>query len=67
MPKYLLPESVAREDGSGAEIALEATRGKPLLLTLGITRIVEQESLEVSRLGLRRINSEWRPLQTFPS
>ena len=45
--KFLLPESLAQQDGAGAAIALDAERGRPLLLTLGITRIVEQESLEV--------------------
>ena len=48
---FLLPENVARQNGAGAEFALDAARGKPLLLTLGITRIVEQESLEVSIWG----------------
>jgi hypothetical protein len=48
MTKVLLPENVAQQDGAGAAIALDSARGKPLLLTLGITRIVELESLEVS-------------------
>jgi hypothetical protein len=62
--KYLLPESVAQQDGSGAVIALETSRGKPVLLTLGITRIVEQESLEVCVWGSSD-KQRWRPLQTF--
>jgi hypothetical protein len=64
MAKYLLPENVAQQDGSGAIIALEASRGKPLLLTLGITRIVEQETLEVSIWGSAD-KQRWRSLQTF--
>lgn len=63
--KLILPESVARQDGSGAEIALEADRGKPLLLTLGITRIVEQESLEISLWGSPD-KEKWQLLETFP-
>jgi hypothetical protein len=64
-PMYVLPENVARQDGAGAGIALEATRGKPLLLTLGITRIIQQESLEVSIWG--SVNKEnWKLLQVFP-
>jgi len=63
--KFLLPESVAREDGAGAEIALEAYRGKPLLLTLGIDLTVEQESLEISVWGSPDKRG-WRLLQTFP-
>ena len=63
--KFLLPESLAQQDGSGAAIALDAARGKPLLLTLGITRIVEQESLEVLVWGSPdKLN--WRLLQAFP-
>lgn len=64
MSKYLLPENVAQEDGSGAVIALEASCGKPLLLNLGITRIVEQESLEVCVWGSAD-KRHWKPLQTF--
>ena len=65
MTLLILPEFVARQDGAGAEIALGANRGKPLLLKLGITRIMEQESLEVSIWGSpdRR---NWKPLQVFP-
>jgi len=64
MAKYLLPENVAQQDGSGTVVALEESRGKPLLLTLGITRIVEQESLEVCVFGSSD-KQHWRPLQTF--
>jgi hypothetical protein len=62
--KYLLPESIAQQDGSGAVIALGASCGKPLLLTLGITQIIEQESLEVCVWGSPD-RQRWRPLQTF--
>jgi len=65
MALWILPESVARQDGTGAEIALDATRGKPLLLTLGITRIMEQESLEVSIWGSSDRRT-WGKLQVFP-
>ena len=65
MSKLLLPESVARQDGAGAVIALESDSGKPLLLTLGITRIVEQESLEISVWGSED-RETWRLLEMFP-
>lgn len=65
MALLILPESVARQDGSGAEIALESNRGKSLLLTLGITRIVEQESLEVSIWGSSDLKN-WGKLHVFP-
>ena len=51
LPNFLLPESIARSDGKGPEIDLGSKQGKLLVLTLGITRILEQESLEVSVWG----------------
>jgi hypothetical protein len=62
---YILPENVAREGGTSAVIALEARRGKALLLTLGITRTTEQESLEMSVWGSPD-QDRWRLLETFP-
>jgi hypothetical protein len=64
LSQYLLPETVARQDGTGTEIALE--RGSTsVLLTLGVTRIMEQESLEVSIWGSPD-GEIWRPLGSFP-
>jgi len=65
MGTYLLPESIARQDGSGAEIALEKAFGKPLLIRLGITRIVEHESLDVSLWGSPD-RQGWKKLAAFP-
>ncbi len=66
-PFFLLPETVAREDGAGAEVALGASKGAPLLVTLGITRILEQESLDVSIRGSAD-RTTWgaKPLAAFP-
>ena len=63
---FLLPESIARADGTGPEIDLGTKRGKLLVLTLGITRILEQESLEVSVWGSPD-GERWghRPLAKF--
>src|SRR5690349_3690753 len=67
LPNFLLPESIARADGIGPEIDLGPNRGKLLVLTLGINRIIEQESLEVSVWGsLDGENWGVRPLATFP-
>ncbi|HLW76323.1 MAG TPA: hypothetical protein VKS01_05045 [Bryobacteraceae bacterium] len=63
--RFLLPESVARRDGDGAVIALEAARGKSLLLTLEINRSLESESLEVSVWGSPD-QRNWKPLDSFP-
>jgi hypothetical protein len=64
---FLLPESIARADGTGPEIDLGSRRGKLLVLTLGITRILEQESLELSVWGSAD-GERWgsKPLAKFP-
>jgi hypothetical protein len=61
--RFLLPETVAHQDGVGAELTLD--RSVPLLLTLSIHRIVEHESLEVSVWGSKD-GRAWRPLTSFP-
>lgn len=64
LPHFLLPETVARQDGAGPEIALE-TSGSPVLLTLGITRIIEQEMLDVSIWGSPD-GKRWQQMSAFP-
>jgi hypothetical protein len=65
VPGFLFPEDIAREDGHGEETSLGDSRGRPLLLTLGITRVLEQESLEVSVWGSAD-GQAWQPLASFP-
>jgi hypothetical protein len=65
MPELFVPEIVAREDGASNEIALGKSSGKPLLLTLGITRILEQESLDVSIWGSAD-GEQWRQIAAYP-
>jgi hypothetical protein len=62
---FVLPETVVREDGYSPEIALEASMGRVLMLTLGITRVLERETLEVSIQGSRD-GSMWQRLAAFP-
>lgn len=64
---FLITESVIREAGSGPEMSLGESQGGLLLLTLGITRIIEQESLDVSIWGSVD-GAEWgaKPLLSFP-
>ena len=64
---FLLPETVFREDGAGPAVDLAGVQGKTLLLTLGITRIIEQESLDVTVRGSAD-GSTWsaKPILTFP-
>jgi hypothetical protein len=62
LPQFLLPETIARQDGTGAEVACDQS---VVQLTLGITRIIAQESLEVSVWGSAD-GSYWRNLVKFP-
>jgi hypothetical protein len=62
LSQFLLPETVVRQDGMGAEMAV---RGQTVRLTLGITRIIAQESLDVSVWGSAD-GEQWRPLAAFP-
>jgi len=63
-PVFLLPETVSRQNGASTEVAL-AQSGRPMRLTLGITRIIEQESLDVSILGSHD-KEQWTELASFP-
>ena len=67
LPEFLLPETTVREAGTGLEVSLGDHRGGALILTLGITRIVEQESLDVSVWGSPD-GTDWgtKPLISFP-
>ena len=67
LPSFLVPESVVRQNGSGPEVDLGLDCGRRLLLTLGITRIIEQESLELEIWGSAdRTNWGDKPLLKFP-
>jgi len=67
LPQFLLPETTVREAGTGAEISLGDQQGESLILTLGITRIIEQESIDISIWGSAD-GSDWgaKPVVTFP-
>ena len=62
--QFLLPETVARHDGTGPEIALGNSTAT-VLLTLGITRIIEQESLDLTIWGSAGGES-WKQIAAFP-
>lgn len=67
LPSFLIPDCVIREDGTGPEVALGDSQGHLILLTLEITRIIEQESLDVAIHGSTN-GSDWnaKPLAAFP-
>ena len=66
LPQFLLPETTVREAGTSPETSLGETGGT-LILTLGITRIIEQESIDVSIWGSSD-GTDWgaKPLVAFP-
>ena len=64
-PVLVLPETVVRDNGQSDDLALESKQGKPLMLTLGITRVLERETLEVTILGSRD-RTTWQQLSAFP-
>jgi hypothetical protein len=67
LPGFLLPETTIRQAGTGETLDVSDYAGNVLLLTLGITRIIEQQSLDVSVWGSAD-GKEWgaKPLISFP-
>lgn len=67
LPGFLLPEITIREAGTGEALDVAEAAGGVLLFTLGITRIIEQQSLDVSIWGSQD-GKEWgaKPLISFP-
>ena len=67
LPNFVIPETVVREAGTSPELSVDSTEGGLLLLTLGITRIIEQQSLDLSIWGSAD-NADWgaKPLISFP-
>jgi hypothetical protein len=67
LPQFLLPETTIRAAGTGSEIHLGEEPNESLILTLGITRIIEQESVDIAVWGSPD-GSNWgaKPLASFP-
>src|SRR5271154_7531728 len=66
IPSFIVPETEIRNSGVSEPIDLGLERADSLLITLGITRIVEQESLDVSIEGSENGN-DWavKPMVAF--
>ncbi|HYP04613.1 MAG TPA: hypothetical protein VER03_00125 [Bryobacteraceae bacterium] len=66
LPNFLVEEQAVEKDGEGPVVALEGAAGKALALTLGITDVKEQQSLDVQIFGSAD-GSEFgtKPLTTF--
>ena len=67
LPQFLLPETTVREAGAGPDLPLSDQQAGSLILTLGITRIIEQESIDLSIWGSAD-GADWgaKPLISFP-
>ena len=67
LPQFLLPETTVREAGQSPDIDLGEPGDGMLILTMGITRIIEQESIDVSIWGSVD-GADWgiKPLMAFP-
>lgn len=66
LPAFLVPETKVRESGVSSALDLSAPRPQAIFLTLGITHILEQQSLDVCING--SVDGEhWdsRPLLAF--
>ena len=64
---FLVPEITVEANGEGEPVAVGDASGKTLLLTLAVTRILEQQSLDVSVWGSPD-GQQWdaKPLIAFP-
>lgn len=66
LPNFLIEETTVRESGESPSFEAGENSTQDLVLTLGITHAVEQESIEIDILGSRD-GRAWmaRPLATF--
>src|ERR1041385_2580018 len=67
LPQFLLPETTVREAGASPDLQIADQAGQTVILTLGITRIIEQESIDISIWGSTD-GVDWgaKPLTGFP-
>lgn len=64
-PAFLVPETTAHAGGEGAPVPLGDSPSSSVMVTLGITHVVEQETLMVSIQGSAD-GSNWSALASFP-
>lgn len=67
LPNFLLPDQVVRQNGSGPAIELGEQAAGVLAVTLGVNRIIEQESLDVT-IWSSVDGKSWsdKPMAAFP-
>ena len=67
LPQFLLPETTVREAGTSPDLQIGDQQAGTLILTLGITRIIEQESIDISIWGSPDgADFGTKPLLAFP-
>jgi hypothetical protein len=67
LPQFLLPETIVREAGQSPDIDLGELQSGALVLTLGLTRIIEQQSIDISIWGSADgADFGAKPLVAFP-
>lgn len=67
LPAFLVPELEIRENGNGPALELGSSAGGLLTVTLGIHRIIEQESLDLAIHGSGDgVQWDAKPLLAFP-
>jgi hypothetical protein len=66
-PNFLVPEQAVRQDGAGPAIELGPDSPRAFALTFGITRIIEQESIDLAIYGSADGETFGaKPLAAFP-
>jgi len=67
LPAFLIEETTVRETGTGPALDLGENRSDTIILTFGITRIIEQESIDLSIWGSAD-GTDWgtKAIATFP-
>ena len=67
LTNFLLPEQIVRQNGTGPSIEIDPSSISALTVTLGINRIIEQESLDLS-IWSSTDGMNWgdKPLAAFP-
>jgi hypothetical protein len=64
-PVFLVPETTVHANGEGAAIQLPSPKPDALMVTQGITAVIEQQYLTVTIDGSAD-GATWVPLITFP-
>ena len=67
LPQFLVEETLTQANGEGPVIEIGPAQGGLVMLTLSVTRVIEQESFDLAIIGSVD-GQEWptRPVAAFP-